>query len=68
MTTGGSRLKVRQQNNITWWSSLTANILDEARSSKPSGRRINSIIEGAGARLMISFANVDHPSSAARGR
>ncbi|HNB59289.1 MAG TPA: STAS domain-containing protein [Phycisphaerales bacterium] len=67
MTTGGSRLKVRQQNNITQVEFVDRNILDEANIQQ-IGEEINSIIEGGEApRLLISFANVDHLSSAALG-
>lgn len=67
MTTGGSRLKVRQQNNITQVEFVDRNILDEANIQQ-IGEEINGLIEKDSApKLLISFANVDHLSSAALG-
>lgn len=64
-----SRLKVKQQNNITQIEFVDRNILDEANIQQ-IGEEIASIVErpeGAPPKILISFANVDHLSSAALG-
>lgn len=67
MTTSGSRLRVKQHSNITQVEFVDRNILDEANIQQ-IGEEINSIVESGDApRVLISFSNVDHLSSAALG-
>ncbi len=67
MTTGGSRLRVKKQDQVTVVEFIDRNILDEANIQQ-IGEEIASIVESATApKLLISFAGVDHLSSAALG-
>lgn len=67
MTQGASRLRVFQQDAVTRVSFLDRNILDEANIQQ-IGDEICRIIDAqARPKLLISFANVDHLSSAALG-
>lgn len=67
MTTGGSRLRVKKQDSVTVVEFIDRNILDEANIQQ-IGEEITSIVESASApKLLISFENVDHLSSAALG-
>lgn len=62
-----SRLKLSDNEGITLVEFIDRNILDEA-NIQAIGEEIGSIIErSAQPRLLISFANVDHLSSAALG-
>lgn len=62
-----SRLRVRRQDNITQIEFIDRNILDEA-NIQAIGEEISRIIDAdPSPRLLISFANVDHLSSAALG-
>lgn len=67
MTMGGSRLRVKKHETITQVEFIDRNILDEANIQQ-IGEEIASIVEaGNPPKLLISFANVDHLSSAALG-
>jgi anti-sigma B factor antagonist len=67
MTTGPSRLRVFQQDGVTRIAFLDRNILDEANIQQ-IGEEIGRIIDAqTRPKLLISFANVDHLSSAALG-
>jgi anti-sigma B factor antagonist len=67
MTQGPSRLRVFQQDAVTRISFLDRNILDEANIQQ-IGDEICRIIDAqTRPKLLISFANVDHLSSAALG-
>lgn len=62
-----SRLRIKKVGEVHQVEFIDRNILDEANIQQ-IGEEINSIIEGGEApRLLISFANVDHLSSAALG-
>ncbi|MCA9300643.1 MAG: STAS domain-containing protein [Phycisphaerales bacterium] len=62
-----SRLRVRRDNGITLIEFIDRNILDEA-NIQLIGEEISSIIDAEDKpRLVISFSNVDHLSSAALG-
>jgi anti-sigma B factor antagonist len=67
MPTSGSRLRVKREGDITQVEFVDRNILDEANIQQ-IGDEISDIIEAdAGPKLLISFSNVDHLSSAALG-
>ena len=67
MTTTGSRLRIEDKDGVTCIGFLDRNILDEANIQQ-IGDEIGRIIDGQSQpRLMISFDNVDHLSSAALG-
>ncbi|MCB9845379.1 MAG: STAS domain-containing protein [Phycisphaeraceae bacterium] len=62
-----SRLRVRRQDGIIRVEFIDRNILDEANIQQ-IGEEISQIIDAeTNPRLLISFANVDHLSSAALG-
>ncbi len=64
---GESRLLVQKDVDVTIIEFLDKNILDEANIQQ-IGDEINNIIENAAVpKLLISFENVDHLSSAALG-
>ena len=64
---GGSRLRVRQHKDVVQVEFIDRNILDEANIQQ-IGEEIAGIVEAAPApKLLISFQNVDHLSSAALG-
>ena len=66
-STGASRLRVKQTNGITHVEFIDRNILDEANIHQ-IGEEITGLVDAAPApKLLISFANVDHLSSAALG-
>lgn len=68
MPAPGSRLKVKQHNNVTQVEFIDRNILDEANIQQ-IGEEIAGLIDAGNApRLLISFSNVDHLSSAALGQ
>jgi anti-anti-sigma factor len=67
MAGSDSRLRVKRQGNVTIVEFVDRNILDEA-NIQAIGEEIAEIVdEGPAPRLLISFANVDHLSSAALG-
>ena len=67
MSATGSRLRVAEQDGITRIEFVDRNILDEANIQQ-IGDEISQIIdEMESPRLLISFENVDHLSSAALG-
>ena len=67
MTHTDSRLRVKQDGGITKVEFIDRNILDEA-NIQSIGEELGAIIEADDdPKLLISFANVDHLSSAALG-
>lgn len=67
MSNGGSRLRVETQNGVTVVGFIDRNILDEA-NIQSIGEEISALIDaGPSPRLLISFENVEHLSSAALG-
>ncbi|MCR9217274.1 MAG: STAS domain-containing protein [Phycisphaerales bacterium] len=67
MASSESRLRVRKEDGITQVEFVDRNILDEANIQR-IGEEISEIIDGdARPKLLISFSNVDHLSSAALG-
>lgn len=64
---GASRLRVKQINGVTQVEFIDRNILDEANIHQ-IGEEIAGLIDAAPSpKLLISFASVDHLSSAALG-
>jgi len=67
MSGSDSRLRVRRADNITRIEFVDRNILDEGNIQQ-IGAEINELIEAESSpRVVISFSNVDHLSSAALG-
>lgn len=67
MPASESRLRIQHDSGVTRVEFLDRNILDEANIQK-IGEELATVTDGAGSpRLLISFANVDHLSSAALG-
>lgn len=67
MGDGKSRLRVRDAGGVTHVEFIDRNILDEA-NIQAIGDEITGLIDASQTpRLLISFANVDHLSSAAIG-
>lgn len=67
MSSSGSRLRVRREGTVSQIEFIDRNILDEANIQQ-IGEEISRIVEAEEhPRLLISFANVDHLSSAALG-
>ena len=67
MSSVGSRLRVAEQDGITRIEFVDRNILDEANIQQ-IGDEISRLIEDQDSpKLLISFENVDHLSSAALG-
>lgn len=67
MPASDSRLRIRRQDAIMIVEFVDRNILDEA-NIQAIGDEISQLVEGdAKPKLLISFANVDHLSSAALG-
>jgi anti-sigma B factor antagonist len=67
MAASDSRLRVRKDSGVTIVEFVDRNILDEA-NIQMIGDEITTLIEADSApKLLISFANVDHLSSAALG-
>ena len=67
MTSAASRLRVLEQNGVTCIEFVDRNILDEANIQQ-IGEEIVAIVDGQdNPRVLISFENVDHLSSAALG-
>lgn len=67
MPSEASRLRIKKVNEVTQVEFIDRNILDEA-NIQLIGEEISSIIDaGPRPKLLISFTNVDHLSSAALG-
>lgn len=67
MTTAGSRLRVTEEDEVTRVEFIDRNILDEANIQQ-IGDEISAIIDAKPQpKILISFNNVDHLSSAALG-
>ncbi|MEM0982575.1 MAG: STAS domain-containing protein [Planctomycetota bacterium] len=67
MTTSESRLRIRSEDEVTRVEFIDRNILDEANIAA-IGEELTGIIEqNQSPKMLISFANVDHLSSAALG-
>lgn len=67
MAGSDSRIRVKQAEGVTQVEFIDRNILDEA-NIQAIGEEISSIIDRSPQpQLLISFANVDHLSSAALG-
>ncbi len=67
MTSAASRLRVSDHDGVTCVEFVDRNILDEANIQQ-IGDEISALVEAsAEPRLLISFENVDHLSSAALG-
>ena len=67
MTIEGTRLRIADQGGITTVHFIDRNILDEA-NIKQIGDEISEVIDAqVQPRILISFENVDHLSSAALG-
>jgi anti-sigma B factor antagonist len=67
MTSATSRLRVSEHDGITRIEFVDRNILDEANIQQ-IGAEITKIVDAkANPKILISFANVDHLSSAALG-
>lgn len=67
MPASDSRLRVKRLDKVTQVEFIDRNILDEA-NIQAIGEEIGQIIDAeANPKLLISFANVDHLSSAALG-
>jgi len=67
MSPAESRLRMRQEKGVTHVEFIDRNILDEGNIQQ-IGEEISAVIDaGDRPRLLISFANVDHLSSAALG-
>ncbi len=67
MTAPESRLRIRKQDQVTIVEFVDRNILDEGNIAQ-IGEEIGAIVnEDPSPKLLISFANVDHLSSAALG-
>ncbi|QOJ00328.1 MAG: STAS domain-containing protein [Phycisphaeraceae bacterium] len=67
MATANSRLRVRRQDGVIIVEFIDRNILDEA-NIQMIGEEITALVDSeANPKLLVSFANVDHLSSAALG-
>lgn len=67
MASPDSRLRIQHQNGVTMVEFVDRNILDEANIAQ-IGSEISALIESdLNPRLLISFASVEHLSSAALG-
>lgn len=67
METGSSRLRIARDNGITSIEFIDRNILDEANIQQ-IGEELGDLIDAEpNPKLLISFAGVDHLSSAALG-
>lgn len=67
MAGSDSRIRVKETDGVTQVEFIDRNILDEA-NIQAIGEEIESIIESSPEpKMLISFANVDHLSSAALG-
>ncbi len=67
MAASGTRLRIKREKDVTQVEFVDRNILDEA-NIQAIGDEITAIIDASPSpRLLISFSNVDHLSSAALG-
>lgn len=67
MTSTASRLRVTEEDGVTRIEFIDRNILDEA-SIQQIGEEITKLIDAqTNPKVLISFSNVDHLSSAALG-
>lgn len=67
MSASDSRIRVKEVDGVTQIEFIDRNILDEA-NIQAIGEEIDGLIRSSPSpRLLISFANVDHLSSAALG-
>ena len=67
MATEASRLRIKKVGDVTQVEFIDRNILDEA-NIQLIGEELSSVIDaGPKPKLLISFSNVDHLSSAALG-
>lgn len=67
MASPESRLRVTSRDNVTLVEFMDRNILDEM-NVQAIGEEIGALVEGTPRpRMLISFANVDHLTSAALG-
>ncbi len=67
MASSESRLRITERNTVTCVEFIDRNILDEMNVQAISDE-IGGLIDGADSpRMLISFANVDHLTSAALG-
>lgn len=67
MAASGTRLRVTREKDVTQVEFVDRNILDEA-NIQAIGEEVMAIIDASPSpRLLISFSNVDHLSSAALG-
>ena len=67
MSSDESRLRIKNQDGVTQIEFIDRNILDEANIQQ-IGDELAAIIDASSTpKLLISFANVDHLSSAALG-
>jgi anti-sigma B factor antagonist len=67
MTSTASRLRVSERNGVTCIGFIDRNILDEANIQR-IGDELSRVVEGlVQPKMLISFSNVDHLSSAALG-
>lgn len=68
MASGDSRLRVKRVDGVSQVEFVDRNILDEG-NIQVIGEEIGALIDAEAApRILISFANVEHLSSAALGR
>jgi len=67
MTTGASRLQVSDEKGISRIEFLDRNILDEANIQQIGDEIVKLVESHQQPRVLISFRNVDHLSSAALG-
>ncbi len=66
-SSGSSRLRVKKHNDVTEVEFIDRNILDEANIHQIREEIMGLIEASASPRLLVSFASVDHMSSAALG-
>lgn len=67
MSPADSRLRVRDQDGVTVVEFVDRNILDEANIAQITDEMMGLVAGRPNPRLLISFANVEHLSSAALG-
>lgn len=67
MTSAASRLRVVEEEGVTCIEFVDRNILDEANIQQIGDEILGLVERESRPRILISFANVDHLSSAALG-
>jgi len=67
MSSGESRLRIKNENDVTQVEFIDRNILDEANIQQIGDELAQIIDSETTPKLLISFNNVDHLSSAALG-